>query len=223
MSKGLQSLLIVLVSIVLPTFVLLGISLASGGALSAGVALIIGAVFGLGYGLEAGLLRAYELSTSRGWVELIVDLTWSLPSTVFGFVVGNLTYAWFGSLSKKHSEGQGWIVFMPRPGSSFGRDVLQTLGTVNLGGAGNHEKIHLLQARIFGPLYLPFVGLSYVITFTLQVLWTITLGGLLALLGVRQKAYLRPPAHSAVGGFFGWIYYATPIELWAYGTEARHA
>jgi hypothetical protein len=53
---------------------------------------------------------------------------------------------------------------------------------------------------------------------TLQVLWTITLGGLLKLAGVRQKAYFRPPAHSAVGGFFGWIYYATPIELWAYAS-----
>jgi hypothetical protein len=223
MSKGLQSLLIVLVSLAVPTLLLLVISLASGGALSASVALIIGAVFGLGYGLEAGLLRTYELSTGKGWVELLVDLTWSLPNTVFGFVVGNLTYMWFGSLSKAKSEGQGWIVFMPRPGGSFGKDVLQTLGTVNIGGAGNHEKVHLLQARIFGPLYLPFVGLSYVITFLLQVLWTITLGGLLALLGVRQKAYFRPPAHSAVGGFFGWIYYATPIELWAYGTETRHA
>ncbi|HYI01913.1 hypothetical protein [Hyalangium sp.] len=218
MSKGLQSFLTVLVSLGVPPLVLLGVSLASGGALAPGVALIAGGVFGLGYGLEAGLLRSYDLSTGVGWVGLIVDLTWSLPNTVFGFLIGNLTYVWFGNLSRSNSDGQGWIVFMPRPGSSFGRTVLQTLGTVNIGGAGQHEKMHLLQARIFGPLYLPFVGASYVITFTLQVLWTITLGGLLKLIGVRQKAYFRPPAHSAVGGFFGWIYYATPIELWAYAT-----
>jgi hypothetical protein len=218
MSKGLQSLVTVLVSLGVPPLVLLVVSLASGGALSPGVALIAGGVFGLGYGLEAGLLRSYDLSTGVGWVELIVDLTWSLPNTVFGFLIGNLTYVWFGNLSRSNSDGQGWIVFMPRPGSSFGRTVLQTLGTVNIGGAGQHEKMHLLQARIFGPLYLPFVGASYVITFTLQVLWTITLGGILKLVGVRQKAYFQPPAHSAVGGFFGWIYYATPIELWAYAT-----
>ena len=29
---------------------------------------------------------------------------------------------------------------------------------------------------------------------------------------------IQPPARSAVGGFFGWIYYATPIELWAYAS-----
>ncbi len=218
MSKGLQAFLIVVVSLVVPSLVLLVISLASGGALGAGVAVILGAGFGLGYGLEAGLLRSYPLSKGQGWLELLVDLTWSLPNTLFGFVLGNLIYVWFGSLSRDKSEDQGWIVFMPRPGGSFGRTVLQTLGTVNIGGAGQHEKMHLLQARLFGPFYLPFVGASYVITFLLQVLWTITIGGILKLAGVRQKAYFTPPAHSAVGGFFGWIYYATPIELWAYAT-----
>jgi hypothetical protein len=218
MSKTVQAVVIVLVSLAVPPLVLLVISLVSGGALAPAVALIIGAVFGLGYGLEAGLLRSYELSTGQGWLELIVDLTWSLPNTVFGFLIGNITYVWFGNLSRTDSEGKGWIVFMPRPGGSFGRTVLQTLGTVNIGGTGQHEKMHLLQARIFGPLYLPFVGASYVITFLLQVLWTVTLGGLLKLIGVRQKAYFQPPARSAVSGFFGWIYYATPIELWAYAT-----
>ncbi len=218
MSKPLQSFLIILLSLAVPLAVLLLISLLSGGAFPPAAALIIGCIFGLGYGLQAGLLRIYALPSAQGWVELLVDLTWSLPNTVFGFVVGNAAYVWFGSLSRTHSEGHGWIVYMPRPGSSFGRDVLQTLGTVNIGGPGHHEKMHLLQARILGPLYMPFVAASYVITFTLQVLWTITLGGLLKLLGVRQKAWFQPPARSAVGGFFGWIYYATPIELWAYAT-----
>lgn len=218
MSKAAQTVLTLLLSLVVPTLVLLLVSLITAGGFPAGVALIMGAIFGLGYGLEAGLLRIYDLSTGQGWVELVVDLTWSLPNTLFGFVVGNLAYLWFGGLSRPQSEGKGWIVFMPRPGSSFGRDVLQTLGTVNIGGAGQHEKMHLLQARLFGPVYLPMVAASYIITFTLQVLWTITLGGLLKLVGVRQKAYFRPPAHSAVGGFFGWIYYATPIELWAYAS-----
>lgn len=218
MSKAAQTVLTLSLSLVVPPLMLLLVSLITGGAFPVSVALIMGGLLGLGYGLEAGLLRIYDLSTGQGWVELVVDLTWSLPNTLFGFVVGNLAYVWFGGLSRAESEGKGWIVFMPRAGSSFGRDVLQTLGTVNIGGAGQHEKMHLLQARLFGPVYLPMVAASYVITFTLQVLWTITIGGLLKLVGVRQKAYFRPPAHSAVGGFFGWIYYATPIELWAYAS-----
>jgi len=106
---------------------------------------------------------------------------------------------------------------MPPAGSNgFGKKVLQTLGTINIGGAGQHEPMHLLQARIFGVLYLVIFGLNYIITFTTQVLWTFTLGGLLWLLKVREKPYFRPPSRSAVKGFFGWIYYATFFELWAY-------
>lgn len=221
MSKAVQGFVTFLVAAVLSVLVLLLVSLLTGGALPAGVAVLMGGVLGAGYGLEAGILRSYDLDTRKGWGELLVDVTWSLPNTLFGFVFGNLIYAWFGDLSRKESDGKGWVVYMPTGSGTggFGRDVLQTLGTVNIGGAGNHEKVHVLQARVLGPLYLPFVALSYVLTFTVQVLWTVTLGGLLKLVGARDKPYFRPPARSAVGGFFGWIYYATPIELWAYSTE----
>ena len=90
---------------------------------------------------------------------------------------------------------------------------------MNLGGAGNHERVHLLQARILGPLYLVIFGINYAVNFFIQVLWSITIGGLLALLKVRDKAYFQPPSTSAVKGFWGWIYYANLFELWAYATE----
>ena len=221
MPKVLQGILTFLVSTALSVVMLLLASLLTGGALSTGVAVLVGGVLGAGYGLEAGILCSYGLDSGKGWGELLVDLTWSLPNTLFGFVFGNLIYVWFGDLSRKESEGKGWVVYMPTGSGTggFGRDVLQTLGTVNIGGAGNHEKVHVLQARLLGPLYLPFVALSYVLTFTVQVLWTVTLGGLLKLVGARDTPYFQPPARSAVSGFFGWIYYATPIELWAYSTE----
>ncbi len=223
MPKALQGILTFLISTALSVLMFLLASLLTGGALSAGVAVLVGGVLGAGYGLEAGILCSYDLDTGKGWGELLVDVTWSLPNTLFGFVLGNLIYAWFGDLSRKESEGKGWVVYMPTGPETrgFGRDVLQTLGTVNIGGAGNHEKVHVLQARLLGPLYLPFVALSYVLTFTVQVLWTVTLGGLLKLVGARDTPYFRPPERSAVSGFFGWIYYATPIELWAYSTESH--
>lgn len=64
----------------------------------------------------------------------------------------------FGALSRDESEAKGWAVSMPTGPETrgFGRDVLQTLGTVNIGGAGNHEKVQVLQARLLGPLYRPF-------------------------------------------------------------------
>lgn len=181
--------------------------------------LLLGTGFGLLYGLEAGLLRAYDLASQMGVLELIIDLTWAFPSTVVGFVFGNLFYLCFGNPSRAQSENEGWISFKARGTSGFGVNVLQTVGTVNLGGAGNHEKVHLLQHRIFGLFYVPFVVANYIVTGAIQILFTITIGAILKATGKRDTPYLRPPAHSAVQGFFGWIYYATIIELWAYGTE----
>jgi len=219
MPNLLKTLLTVVVSTALSAVAMLGYSMLIHVvvpyiALSTFAALISGAVLGLLYGLETGLLLSYDLGSASGWGVLLVDLTWSFPNTVFGLILGNLFYPFLGDLSRTLSEGQGWVSYA-RPN---GR-VLQTLGTVNLGGAGNHERVHLWQARIFGPLYLPLFGASYVVTALLQTLWTITLGGLFFLLKMRDTPYLRPPEHSVIQGFFGWIYAATPFELWAYATE----
>lgn len=173
----------------------------------------------LALGIIAGVLGSYELTTLRGWALLLIDNTWALPSTLLGAVVGNLIYPFFGSPSRAFSAGQEWVSYKARGASGFGVDVLQTIGTVNIGGPGNHERVHLLQARILGPAFLPVVGVSYVVTSLLQLAWSVTIGLLLWLAKVRDKPYFRPPSRSAVSGFWGWIYYATPLELWAYGTE----
>ena len=49
--------------------------------------------------------------------------------------------------------------------------------------------MHLLQARIFGPLFLPIYLVNYVVNFTLQGLWTITIGALLWKLGIRETPF----------------------------------
>lgn len=227
MSKFVQGLITFLLSLVLPTATLLILSVLPvwHGLLSPQtlamlpkVALLLGGSFGVLYGLEAGILCIYDLETAVGWIELVVDLTWALFITMVGFVAGNLIYICFGTPSRSDSEGQGWIVFQPRNSGGFGSSVKQTLGTVNIGGAGQHERNHLLQGRILGPAYIPFVVACYTVTFTIQVTWTLIFGWWLALLGARNKAWFEPPSSSAVGGFFGWIYYATPIELIAYAT-----
>ena len=216
MSKTLQGFLTFLISLVLPTVMFLILSAVTHGAFPVKVALILGGAFGFLYGLEAGILLIYDLDTFLGWFELFIDLTWSLPNTMFGFVFGNIIYIFFGHPTRTSSEGQAWISFMPRSSGGFGNSVLQTLGTVNLGGAGQHERMHLLQARIFGPAYIPLVVAFYTVTSVIQVAFTLTLGLLLKLIGVRNTAWLEPPSSSAVGGFFGWIYYATPFEFTAY-------
>jgi hypothetical protein len=179
---------------------------------------VVTAIFGLAYGLMAGILTIYDLDTPTGWISLLIDMTWSAPNTAWGFAIGNLIFWFVGTPSRADSANAGWVVFKPRSSSGFGHSVLQTHGTLNLGGAGQHEKLHLLQARIFGPLFLPLYLACYAATVVIQVLWTTTLGWILVLAKVRQKAPLQPPANSVVSGFFGWIYYATLFELWAYNS-----
>ncbi len=218
MPGWLKGLLTVVLWTFLPAGVVAGALSASGNLPGYTWVVIVIGIFGLAYGLEAGILTIYDLGSPTGWISLLIDMTWSAPNTVWGFVIGNLIFWFVGSPSRADSADQGWIVFKPRSSSGFGHSVLQTHGTVNLGGAGQHEKMHLLQARIFGPLFLPLYLLCYAVTTTIQVVWTATLGWILVLAKVRQKVPLQPPAASAVSGFFGWIYYATLFELWAYAS-----
>jgi hypothetical protein len=216
MPGWLKGLLTIVLWPVVPTGVVTAVLGATGALHGHGWIVVATAIVGLAYGIEAGVLTSYDLGSPTGWLAMLVDMTWSLPNTVWGFVIGNLLFWFFGTPSRADSAGQGWIVFKPRSGNGFGHDVLQTHGTVNLGGAGQHERMHLLQARVFGPLFLPLYLLCYAVTVTVQLLWTVTLGWILVLAKVRPKAPLQPPARSVVPGFFGWIYYATLFELWAY-------
>lgn len=182
------------------------------------VLIAVGAV-ALVLGTIAGILGSYDLRSPASWALLVVDHTWALPSTLLGAIVGNLVYPLFGAPSSALSAGQEWVAYKARGSSGFGVDVLQTIGTVNIGGPGKHERVHLLQARILGPAFLPVVGLSYIVTTLIQLVFSGTVGAVLAATKVRDKAYFRPPARSAVDGFWGWIYFVTPMELWAYATE----
>jgi hypothetical protein len=218
MSDALKGFVTVLVTIVLGIVGAIALDLAAGQPIALVIALAAGALFGLLYGLETGILLSYELDSGVGWAKLIIDLTWSLPNTVFGFVFGNIIYIFFGAPSQDLSKDKGWVAFSPRGSSGFGTDVLQTLGTVNLGGEGQHELMHVLQARIFGPLYLPIFAVNYAINFLIQVLFTCTVGAVLYKANVRTTPYFCPPSRSAVSGFFGWIYYSNLFELWAYSS-----
>jgi hypothetical protein len=214
--KAISGLFTVLLCLAIPLGLLLAITGAMG--IPAYIAMMLLAIVMFAYAFVATWMGAYDLSTPLGWLMLLVDLTWSLPNTVFGAVTGLWLYAFWGRPNRANSEGRGWISYSPRSSTGFGNDVLQTLGTINIGGSGQHERMHLLQARIFGPLYLPLFGLSYVVTFLIQCLFTLVLGLILKATGVRSSAHLNPPASSAVSGFFGWIYHSTPFEEWAYAS-----
>jgi len=224
MPKVLQGLLI---GVLCPVHAMLAMMLASwafGGGFAFNAWAAVGLAVGALYGLQAGILVIYDLN-GKGWWQLVVDTTWSLPSTALGLVFGNAIYVFVGKISRADSEGKGWIVYKcgPEKTAGFGVDVLQTLGTVNLGGEGAHEPVHVLQARVFGPLYLAIYGVDYALNFIAQCLWCATLGPITKAAGWRGQIPLYPPSTSAVSGFWGWIYAATLFEIWAYSTERRRS
>lgn len=218
MPEGLKVILTVLLCPALTAGAFALIDHQLGGPVGTQTALIAGAAIGGLYGLLAGAVLAYDLGSAGGWFALLLDHTWSLPNTVFGMLTGSWIYLLFGAPSRALSAGHAWVAYAPRSGGSFGHSVLQTVGTINIGGSGQHERMHLLQARLFGPLYLPLFAANYVLTALIQILFTCTIGLILYRTGRRRTPYFEPPSRSAVSGFFGWIYYATFFELWAYAS-----
>lgn len=186
------------------------------------VALVVGLVVGFLYGLVAALVAAYDLSKIGPCFALILDLTWSLSNTLLGFVVIHQIYLiFFGTPDRGMSRGATWISFS----GSVGGKVLQTWGTVNVGGKGAHEDRHLLQVRILGPIFIPFHAANYVVLGVIQIVFTILIGWWTHLLGWRDSAWFRPDAKSVVksppgksgpADFFGWIYRYTLMEIWGY-------
>lgn len=189
------------------------------------------AAFGVGFGLgflytaEAAILASYDLENPLHYLYLVVDWTWSLPNTILGLVAGTPLYMIFGKFSRRLSAGGAWVSFDGNFGSvAKGTAVYQTLGTLNLGGAQDHERAHLLQARLLGPVYLPLQIASYIVNGLIQILFTCTLGWILRVTGVRDSAWFRPGSDSAVqsggaGEFFGWIYRYTILEIWGYAQK----
>jgi hypothetical protein len=180
-------------------------------------ALVTGTIFGFFYGIEAGFLLIYDLSSPLGWLLILVDMTWSLPNTVFGFVFGNIIYFCLGSPSAAESKDSGCVVFKRRDTSAaFGNRIKQTLGTMIIGVRSPHEAIHLMQERVFGPLYLTIFAANYIAAFVLQVAFTALIGWALWLAKIRDTPWLRPPVKSSFGNFFGFVYRANFFEWWAY-------
>src|SRR5947209_10842356 len=101
----LKGFLTVVVSAALTATVFVILALVVNGRGAAGGMALAGAILGFLYGLEAGVLLAYDLDKAEGWLMLILDLTWSLPNTLFGFVFGNAIYIFIGCPSQPHSQG----------------------------------------------------------------------------------------------------------------------
>lgn len=175
---------------------------------------IFGLVAGFLYALAVCSYTIYDLGTFSGWLELIMDSTWSLPNTALGYVVGYFYLIW-GSPKRDKSVDQGWILFVPHEGTTL--TFQQTLGPFHLGADSKPERLRLLLMRLTGPLYLLIYLFDFVLNFLVQIAWIVALKWIyLLVFGVKSKSVFleAPDGYWCKIPFISWILYATLFETW---------
>lgn len=132
-----------------------------GGGLGFLIGALIGLALGAVYGWALTTVRAYDFGSAGGIVAYVVDHTWSVLNTLVGalFLTGNVVFG--NKLDRTFSQRS--VVGLQNgvfPGFAT------TIGTVQAGtnmGIDDHEAVHVLQARIFGPLFIPMVIVNYIL------------------------------------------------------------
>jgi hypothetical protein len=139
-----------------------------GSLLAAAIGFGIALLFGVVFGWAIVSAEAYE-PTVASVLLFIVDHTWSLANTVAGavYLAGNLVFG--NRIDRDVSRHTGAVQLA----NGIFPGYLTTIGTVIAGvdtPVHAHEHGHVMQARIFGPLYLPMVIANYVIA-TIAPYW----------------------------------------------------
>lgn len=137
----------------------------------------------------------------RWW---LLDSTWSAPNTLAGAVFllhqrrrGNAEVP-----DRSRGSGSLWLSERAIPGYAT------TIGIVKAGSNDRvdaHEDVHVQQARLLGPLYLPLVGLDYVLA-TVLPFW---------LLDPDARAAIRRPSDFFIRGVYREVWH----ERWAYALQ----
>ncbi|MET8066475.1 glycine zipper family protein [Micromonospora sp. NPDC005686] len=143
------------------------------GQLAAGtVGLLVGAVVGLLVGAPFGWASASTGTYGagpKGIFLFVVDHTWSLLNTFAGALYLALHLVFGHQLDRIVSAGSGRVNVVEGVSPRYAT----TIGTVCAGsspGIQRHEDVHVFQARLLGPFYLPLVALNYVL-FTVVPVW----------------------------------------------------
>ncbi len=128
------------------------------------VALILGAV-GLGLGILHGICmaigHAYDFGDGISWVKFVLDNTWSVTNSLAGSLYQLVNLIIFNPITQT-GAGTGTVVHRRGIIPGYATTIGQVIASENP-GVQDHERLHVLQARIFGPAYIPLVMASYVI------------------------------------------------------------
>jgi hypothetical protein len=138
----------------------------------------------------------------RGWGLALVDLTWSLPNTVAGLLYLGAHLLAGHRVDPDASVHTGQIHVTERTHEAY----VMTIGPVVAGATEEvraHESVHVFQARVLGPLYLPLVALNYAV-FTVAPVWLL------------YHDHVRWPIRDFATYFTHGVYPHTFHEVWAF-------
>jgi hypothetical protein len=177
---------------------------AIGGLAGAIVGGAIGGVTGLIHGGVMAYGRTYDWRTHEGWFEFIADNSWSLPNSLVASVVATVNL--FGNdIDWAQTRGTGSIVFKKKLIAGYATTLP---GNVTMGTLGpRHERLHVLQARLLGPLYIPSI-LSHWAILTAFPYWL---------------AFQDDPIESPRDYFVKGVYRHAWHEAWAFGAVNHKA
>lgn len=162
------------------SYLLLGVVL----GLSATVTMIVSLIAAGGCGVYGAIAFAKDVYTVSflSILSFILDMTWSIPNTVFGLIyIPICLMAGGGFQNNSDTQRSGTLCYTASPRGTGWR---MTVGPVIGGGWNRHEEVHAWQGRIFGPIYYPI----YFTCYFLIVLFRLILG---KFTGVGEEAYRR--------------------------------
>lgn len=171
------------------------------------------ATSGLANGAVSGYAGIYRWTHSRGWLSFLLDSSWALLGTTLGLLIVHLPNAFWSDPRYRSDLCHRKDFHLYERGMSLDRGFAFTAGNVT-SNAGTldgfvrftyvmrHERFHVVQNRIFGPLF----QIAY-------LLWTLggTVIGLVVWLTDRNEA-LSALIRTAA-------YYDNPFEYWAYRND----
>ncbi|MEV4830402.1 glycine zipper family protein [Micromonospora sp. NPDC049257] len=140
----------------------------TGGPVGLLVGAVVGLLVGVPFGWSVAAARVYG-PDARGVLLFVVDHTWSLPNTAVGALYLALHLVFGHSLDRPTSQHSCRVNLVEGVSPRYAT----TIGTVCAGsgpGIQRHEDVHIFQARLLGPLYLPLVVGNYVL-FTVAPVW----------------------------------------------------
>jgi RHS repeat-associated protein len=187
-------------------FGLLGFPVTAGAAL--------GGFFGAMNGYISGATQTYRWSDGTGFAAFLADSTWGLVGTSLGVLIHFANWTFHGGGNYNESLSRRSNAHVYDGGFAVKSDYAMTQGNVisNLQGHGRgsdlyrHEKLHVMQSRVFGPIYQgTYAG------------WLI--GGAV----VGSALGLVVPGQDLGQDVEDVAYYDNPWETWAYQQEGPSA